>query len=129
METKLQQVSTLKVGSFVLFDNVASKVTDIQISKTGKHGHAKCRITAVGLVDSQKRIKVIPGDDKIDIPIIEKESAQVLSIQEDAATVMDSKTYETFDLKIPSELKDSVKEGATVLYWIIMGEKVMREAR
>ena len=75
MEYKLQQVSTLKVGSFVIFDNVASKIADIQTSKTGKHGHAKCRITAIGLVDNQKRVKIIPGDDKIEIPLIEKESA------------------------------------------------------
>lgn len=127
MEKKLEQVSSLKVGNFVIFDNVASKITDIQTSKTGKHGHAKCRITAIGLIDQQKRVKVIPGSDKIDVPIIEKEAAQVLSIQGDTANVMDAKTYETFDLKIPEELKEKVKEGVTILYWIIMGEKVMEK--
>lgn len=129
MDKKLTAASALKVGNYVIFDNVASTVTDIQISKTGKHGHAKCRITAVGITDGSKRIKVIPGTDKVEVPIVEKESAQVLSIQGDTANVMDSKTYETFDLKIPNNLKEKIKEGSTVLYWIIMGEKVIREVR
>ena len=129
MDKKLTAASALKVGNYVLFDNKASVITDIQTSKTGKHGHAKCRITAVGLIGGSKRIKVIPGTDKVEVPIIEKENAQVLSIQGDTANVMDSKTYETFDLKIPENLKEKIKEGSTVLYWIIMGEKVMREAR
>lgn len=129
METKLTQVSTLKVGSFVIFDGIACKVVDIETSKTGKHGHAKCRITAVGLINSQKKIKLFPGSDKVDVPVIEKESAQVLSIVLDKANVMDSKTYETFELKIPEEFKDKIKEGSNVVYWIIQGEKVIMDVR
>jgi len=39
---------------------------------------------------------------------IEKKTAQVLSIQGNTANVMDSETYETFDLEIPEELKGQV---------------------
>lgn len=129
METKLTQVSLLKAGSFVMFDDIACKVVDVETSKTGKHGHAKCRITAVGLINGQKKIKIFPGSDKVEVPIIEKESAQELSISQDSATVMDSKTYETFDLKIPEEFKDKVKEGSNVVYWIIQGAKVIMDVR
>ncbi len=129
MDKKITQVSSLKVGGFVIFDNKACKITDMQISKTGKHGHAKARISAVGIVDGSKIIKVYPGHDKVEVPIIEKEGAQILSIQGDTANVMDSKTYETFDLKIPKELKGTVKEGDQVTYWIIIGQKVMMKGR
>jgi len=129
MEKKLTHVGGLKVGGYVIFDGKACKIIDIQISKTGKHGHAKARISAVGLVDVSKIIKIHPSHDKVEVPIIEKESAQVLSIQGDMANVMDSKTYETFDLKISEDLKGTVKEGDQVTYWIIMGEKVMMKGR
>jgi translation initiation factor 5A len=129
MEKKLEHASSLRVGSFVIFDGQACKVTDVQTSKTGKHGHAKCRITAVTLVGGNKKVKMFPGHDKVEVPIIEKESAQVLSISGNHASVMDQKTYETFDLEIPEDLKEKVKEGSQVLYWIIMGDKVMREVR
>lgn len=129
MERKIVHASSLKIGSFVIFDEIACKVTDVQTSKTGKHGHAKSRISAVGLINGQKKIKMFPGHDKVEVPIIEKETAQVLSIQGDKANVMDQKTYETFDLEIPEDLKEKVKDGSQVIYWIIQGEKVIREVR
>jgi len=49
-----------------------------------------------------------------------------LSIAGDKANVMDMKSYETFDLDIPEDLKDQVKEGDQVNYWIILGKKVLR---
>ena len=129
METQIKQASSLKVGGFVIFDNKACRITSIQISKTGKHGHAKARIAAVGLIDNSKIIKVYPGHDKIEVPIIEKETAQILSMHGETVNVMDAKTYETFDLKITEDLKNKVKEGDTISYWKIMGQKVMMKSK
>jgi len=126
MERKLVNASGLKVGGYVVFDGKACKIVSIEIAKTGKHGHAKARIAATGLTDGSKIIKIFPGHDRVEVPIIEKESAQVLSISGTKANVMDMKTYETFDLEIPEDMKDSVNEGDQISYWIIMGQKVMR---
>jgi len=129
MEKKSVSATSLKAGGYVILDDIPCKIASIQISKSGKHGHAKCRVEAIGLVNSQKIIKVFPGHDKVDVPIVEKETAQVLSVHGDSATVMDMKTYETFDLKIPEELRDQIKEGNNVTYWIILNEKVIMQAR
>lgn len=129
MTTKPVSVGSLKKGNYVVIEGAASVVTDTQVSRPGKHGHAKVRLTAVGIVDDKKRVIVLPGHDNIEAPIIEKKLAQVLSISEDTANVMDSETYETFDLKIPEELKSNVMEGATVLYWIILEDKVMKSVQ
>ena len=126
MDKKLVHANGLKVGGFVIFDEKACRVTSIEISKTGKHGHAKARIAAVSLTDNSKIIKVYPGHDKVEVPIIEKETAQILSITGDKANVMDMKSYETFDLDIPEEMKGQVNEGDQINYWVIMGQKVMR---
>ena len=129
MATKIQSVGSLQKGSSIILEGTACRVVDIQVSRPGKHGHAKVRLTAVGLVDDKKRIVVMPGHDSVDVPIIEKKSAQVLSIQGVTANVMDSETYETFDLKIPEDLKGQVVEGANVMYWIILDDKVMKQVK
>lgn len=128
-EITLTNATSLKPGRYVIFDGKACVVRSVQISKPGKHGHAKCRVEAVTVIGDQKIIKVIPGHDNVEVPIIEKETAQVMSINADIATVMDMKTYETFELQIPEELKKEIKEGSQVLYWTMMGQKVMKQVK
>lgn len=129
MTTKQVDVTSLKKGSYVIFDNIPCKVTDIQTSKTGKHGHAKCRVSATGLLQNKKIIKVMPGHDKVDVPIVDKRGAQVLSIHGDNATVMDTGSYETFDINIPDEFKSQLKEGQEVIYWVILDQKVIKQLK
>jgi translation initiation factor 5A len=126
MDTKQAHATDLKPGKYVVFDGKPCVVKSVQTSRPGKHGHAKCRIEAVSLIDTSKIIKIMPGHDKVDIPIIQKKTAQVLSIANNKATVMDAESYETFDLDIPEEMEDNVKEGADVTYWIMLGQKVMK---
>ena len=129
MATKMQSVGELQKGSYIVLEGAACRVVDMQVSRPGKHGHAKVRLTAIGLVDEKKRIAVMPGHDNVEVPIVEKKAAQVLSVQEDVANVMDSETYETFDLKIPEELKGQVTEGSNVMYWAILNDKVMKQIK
>ncbi len=127
--TKPVSVGSLQKGHYIVIDGVACRVVDTQTSRPGKHGHAKVRLTAVGLLDDKKRVIVMPGHDNVETPIVEKKNAQVLSIQGDTAQVMDADTYETFDLKIPDDLKGSVTEGCTIVYWIVLDEKVMKQIK
>lgn len=129
MATKAVSANNVQKGSFVILEGAACRVVDVEISKPGKHGHSKVRISAIGLVDEKKRIVVMPGHDNIDVPIIEKRTAQVLSVHGDTANVMDSETYETFDLKITEDFKDQVVEGVSVLYWVILNEKVIKQVK
>ncbi len=129
MSTKQASVGSLKRGNYIVLDGVACKISDTQVSRPGKHGHAKVRLSAIALIDQKKRVIVMPGHDNVEVPIIEKKNAQVLSIQGNTANVMDSVTYETFDLEIPEELKGQVVEGATVLYWVVLDKKVMKQVK
>jgi len=129
MATKMTSVGTLQKGNYVILEGAACRVADTQVSRPGKHGHAKVKLTAVGLMDGKKRVTVMPGHDNIEVPIVEKKTAQVLSIQGSTANVMDSETYETFDLAIPEELKSSCVEGCNVLYWVILKDKVMKQVK
>lgn len=129
MSTKPVSIISLKKGSYVVIDGIACKVVDTSTSRPGKHGHAKVRVTAAGIMDGRKREVVMPGHDNIDVPIIEKKNAQVLSISGNMANVMDSESFETFDLEIPEELKETCVEGCTVLYWTMLGEMVMKQIK
>ena len=128
-ETKRRSVGSLQVGNYVVIDGAACTVTSTQTSRPGKHGHAKVRLDAMGIVDGRKRQLVMPGHDEIEVPVIDKRNAQVLSISADTAQVMDSETYETFDLAIPEELKAEVKEVDVVLDWVILNDKVMKQVK
>lgn len=127
--TKVSSVSSLKKGSYVVIEGAACVVQDTQTSRPGKHGHAKTRVVAVGMIDGKKRDVVMPGHDNVDVPIVEKLDAQVLSVTGDMANVMDMQNFTTFDMKIPEELMDTVKPGVTVLFWDILGDKVMKQLK
>jgi translation initiation factor 5A len=128
-EKKLVSVGSLKKGDTIIIDGAACKITETSTSRPGKHGHAKINMMAVGMIDGKKRNVIMPGHDKVEAPIVEKKNAQVLSVSGNIANVMDTETYETFDLEIPEEFKAEVKEGAEVLYWILMGMKVIRQVK
>jgi len=127
-EIKVTDVASIKKGSYMIIEGKACKVNDVQVSRPGKHGHAKYRIVAIGLIDDKKYDVVMPHQD-VEVPIIEKKGAQVMSINGEVATVMDLETYETFELKIPEELKGQVTEGCNILYWEIMSDKVMKQIK
>ena len=129
MDKKVTNAGSLKPGNYVIFDDAPCVVKNIDLSKTGKHGSMKCRIEVIGLIDNQKRIKIYPSSDKVDVPIVEKKDAQVLSIHENKANVMDIESYETFDILIPEELKDKVKESSQVSYWTIMDQRIMKQVK
>lgn len=128
-ETKLASVGSLQKGSYIVIDGVACKIVSTATSRPGKHGHAKVNMMATGILDGKKRNMVLPGHDNVDVPIIEKKTAQVLSINGNMANIMDSENYETLDLEIPEDMKEDCKEGVEILYWEILDSKVMKQIK
>lgn len=129
MTVKLVSVGHLQKGRYVVIDGAACTVTDVKTSRPGKHGHAKVNLTAVGILDDKKRNIIMPGHDNIEVPVIEKKNAQVLSVHGTTANIMDSESFETFDLEIPAELAETVTEGCTIVYWTILDDKVMKQVK
>ncbi len=128
-DTKLASVGSLQKGSYIVIDGNACKVVSTATSRPGKHGHAKVNMMAVGILDGKKRNLVLPGHDNVEVPIIEKKTAQVLSISGNVANIMDSESYETLDLEIPEELEGQVTEGCEVLFWEILSSRVMKQVK
>ncbi|MFH1589105.1 MAG: translation initiation factor IF-5A [archaeon] len=128
-EIKHKSVGSLQKGHYVVLEGAACIVTDLKTSRPGKHGHAKVNLTAVGMLDGKKRNTVMPGHDNIEVPVIGKKNAQVLSINGNSANVMDMETYETFDIIIPPELIGSVTDGVTVVFWTVLNDRVLKQVK
>jgi len=127
--SKPVDVGSLKVGSYVIVDNEPCRIVDLTKSKPGKHGAAKARVVTIGVFDGVKRSFVKPVDAKVEVPIIEKRSGQVISVMPNAVQIMDLETYEVFETPPPDDedLRSRLSEGVEVEYWRIMGRtKIMR---
>lgn len=128
-DTKFESVGALQKGSYIVIDGAACKITDTKTSRPGKHGHAKVNLMAVGLIDDKKRNLVLPGHDNVEVPIIGKKNASVLSVTGNKANVMDSESFETFDMDIPEELAGQVVSGSEIVYWEILSDRVMKQIK
>jgi len=125
LEKKLATMHDLKNGSYVLIDGIPCRVVNMTKSKAGKHGAAKMRVEAIGLIDDKRRSILGTTDGRVEVPIILKKNAQVISISGEKANVMDLESYETFEMDIPKEFKGKLQEGSNVLYWDL-GVKIIK---
>ena len=126
MVSKVIEATEMRVGTYIIIDGGAYQVKKMDISKTGKHGHAKVRYEAVSVMTGKKKVQVVPGHDKFEVPMIDKRKAQVLSIAGENANLMDSESFENLDLPIPEDLKGSVAESKEVEYWDVEGERLIK---
>ncbi|HEV2316736.1 MAG TPA: translation initiation factor IF-5A [Thermoplasmata archaeon] len=122
-----QEVRELKEGRYMLIDDEPCRILSIQTSKPGKHGEAKARIDAMGLFDGSKRSVVFPVKHKVQVPLIGKKQAQILSLSDAEVQLMDMESYETFSLPLDAEMRETLKPGTEVQYVEAMGKRrIMR---
>ncbi|RLI05214.1 translation initiation factor IF-5A [Candidatus Bathyarchaeota archaeon] len=127
--SKPVDVGSIKEGQYIIIDNEPCRVVEVEKSKPGKHGSAKARIVAIGVFDNVKRSMVSPVDSKVDVPVIEKKTGQVVSLSPTSVQLMDLETYEVFETNLPTEedLKSKLTGGVEVEYWKILGRvKIVR---
>jgi len=127
MVLKIINATEARVGTNIILDGQPFTVRKIDISKTGKHGHSKCRIEAVGIISGQKKVFVVPGHERFEVPSVDKRRAQVLSKADKKASVMDLETFETMEIDCPDdEVFNSLEESGNCEYWDIEGEKIIK---
>ena len=112
-----------------MMDGRPCEIVSMDWSAPGKHGHAKYRITGMDILTRSKHMGVYTSHDKAEVPIIEKKTAQVLSVTGDKAQVMDMASYETFDVAVPEEFKGKLVPNDEVTFWEIMADKVIKSVK
>ncbi|MEW5936947.1 MAG: translation initiation factor IF-5A [Candidatus Thermoplasmatota archaeon] len=128
MAWEQSEVRALKPNRYVLIDEEPCKILSITTSKPGKHGEAKARIDAVGLFDGQKRSVVFPVTHKVRVPMIDRRQAQVLAIMGEEVQLMDSESYEVFQVPIEEEMRGSLEPGKDIQYIVAMDRKKITRA-
>ncbi len=127
MVLKIINATEARVGTNILVDGMPCVVKSIDISKTGKHGHAKCRVEAVGIITGNKKVFVVPGHDRLEVPNVDKRRGQVLSKADGKVTLMDLDSFETIEIPCPeSDVFDSLEESGNCEYWDVEGEKIVK---
>ena len=132
--SKPVELGSLKIGSYILLPvsdqptGDPCRISEYDTSKPGKLGAAKARIVGVGVFDGQKRPHVGPVSMQVHVPLIDKRTAQIISMTDSQIQVMDSETFETIDIElIDDEVKGKLEQGQDVEYWNVMGRtKIMR---
>lgn len=126
--TKPMELGDIKEGSYMLIDNSPCKIVEVEKSKPGKHGSAKVRVVGIDIFTGAKKTYVGPSESKVEVPIIEKGSAQVLSVSGNVVQLMDLQTFQTLEAEYMEEdVKGRIKEGDEVEYWKVMDKiKIMR---
>jgi len=126
-DVSMAEIGKMKVGRYILINGEPHQITSMSKSAPGKHGHAKYRVDGKNIFTGNKSNIVMTAHQHVEVPNLKKQNAQVLSVSGTNAQIMDMETYETFDLDIPKELQGQVESGKTVLYWEIMGKRMMKQ--
>jgi translation initiation factor 5A len=127
--SKPTSVGSLKKGQSIVINGEPYKIVSLEKSKPGKHGSAKARITAIHVFNNTKKSIVSPVNAKIDVPLIEKRTAQVVYMEDDSVQLMDLESYESFFALKPTEKKmlDKLTANVEVEYWNVLGKtKIVR---
>ena len=129
MEKLFASAKELKEGKYILIDDIPCRVVSIEKSKPGKHGAAKMRVTAIGVFDGQKKQWLGPSDQDVEVPIIERSNAQIIAVNGTSAQLMDTQTYETFEVMIPEEMRTQAEAGKEVELLVAMGKKAIQRVK
>ena len=119
----------LREGKYLLIDDIPCRIVNIETSKSGKHGAAKMRITGIGVFGNEKKTMLTPGDAEVEVPMIDRKNVQIMSVSGNTVQVMDSETYEMYDLEVPEELKANAVAGKEAEIIQAMGKRKIERMR
>lgn len=129
MDKTTADVNQIKEGGFIIIDDAPCRIEKVTRSTSGKHGASKYRIDATGILDNRHRSLVLPSGETVDVPIMLKKKAQVLSVVGNKAQLMDMQDYSQLELDIPEERKDEIVAGNEVDYFEIMNVKTLKQLK
>lgn len=130
------EIQKLKTGNFIMVDDEPCVIKSTERSKSGKHGHAKVRVSCIGMFDNNKRSLTFPSGQMVEVPEIIKGNAQINYIEDTLINVMDLESYESVDIDWPKD-EDLIKKlkelqadpskmsSSQVDYWQIAGKMLI----
>lgn len=115
---------SVRKGSNMMIKGFPCKVTEISVSKTGKHGHAKAHVFGNDIFTGKKYEDVFPTSHSVDSPVVTKGEFEVVSHEEGALSYM-TEDGDIEEIPFPTEaefaaeLEKAIEEGKTVIISIM----------
>lgn len=132
-----QQAGTLKKGGYCLLKGFPCRIVDIAISKTGKHGHAKARLTGIDIFTSNKYEDMCPTSHNMEVPVVTRLDYTLMDItSENFVSLMKEDGSTKDDLRLPNDdvaaqIRSMFEEGKQVTVSVIgaMGQEKIVAAK
>lgn len=106
-ETIPMEAGQIKKGGFIMIKGKPCKVVSISVSKTGKHGHAKCNFVATDIFTGKKLEDMVPSSHGTTVPIVTRTEWEVIDIGEEGElTLMDEGGDQKTDVNLPTFPED-----------------------
>ncbi|MEM4254985.1 MAG: translation initiation factor IF-5A [Candidatus Norongarragalinales archaeon] len=119
------QMGDLKIGRFVVIEGEPCKIVSMDKSKPGKHGAAKVNVVAMSLLSGNKKTLMKSSDADVEIPVVTRKRSQIVSVAGTTAQLMDSESFEVFEVEIPEEMRSEVEVGKEIQYMDVMGKRLL----
>ena len=124
-EVVFGQMGDLKVGKYVVIEGEPCRIVGMDKSKPGKHGAAKINVVAISIFTNNKRTLMKSSDADVEMPIVTRKRAQVVSVSGHTAQLMDTESFEVFETDIPEEMRNELEAGKEIQYMVVMGKNVL----
>merc|ERR1712176_1051000 len=104
------EAGQIKKGGYMMIKGKPCKVLNISVSKTGKHGHAKCNFLAVDIFTGKKYEDMVPSTHGTTVPVVNRADWELIDIDGDEVTLMDEGGNQKTDLNLPTHPESMADE-------------------
>ena len=118
----------IRPGNVLEHDGGLWAAVKVDHVKPGKGG-AFAQVEMRNLRNGSKLNERFRSADKVERVRLEQKDQQFLYESDGMLVFMDTETYETLDIEIPEEFKGQVTEGVQILYWDLMGHKLLKQIK
>lgn len=108
------EAGQIKKGGHMMIKGKPCKVLSISVSKTGKHGHAKCNFLATDIFTGKKYEDMIPSTHGTTVPVVNRSDWEIIDIDGEELTLMDEGGNQKTDLNLPPHpegLADDIRDA------------------
>ena len=129
------QANQIKKGSLAILRDRPCKIINVAISKTGKHGHAKCHFHGIDVFTDKKYEDICPSTHMMEQPVLDRTEYELIDIDADGyLSLMTTELVSRNDLTLPetdigNEIREKFENGSllilTILSWGTIEEMVI----
>merc|ERR1711907_289799 len=86
--TQSVEAGQIRAGGYIMIKGKPCKVKSVSVSKTGKHGHAKCKFAATDIFTGATCEELCPSTHTIDVPFVTKKDWQIQGLQDETYVLL-----------------------------------------